>query len=123
MKNHNQLFNKSHLKKYRRNLRKNLTPAEPSLWKHLKNRKLDGRRFRRQFSIGNYILDFYCPAEKPAIELDGQEDFTPWGSMHDDERTKFLNKMGIKVIRFENIEIFENIEFVLRQIRKNFKEI
>ncbi len=123
MKINNQLFNKSYLKKYRRNLRKNLTPAEATLWIHLKNRKLDGRRFRRQFSIGNYILDFYCPTEKLVIELDGEEHFTPWGSMHDNERTNFLNKKGIKLIRFENYEVFENMDYVFEEIRKNFKEI
>ena len=65
------------LKTFRKELRSNLTPAEAKLWTYLKNKKLGGRRFRRQHSVGGYILDFYCPTEKLAIELDGQ------GHLHD----------------------------------------
>ena len=118
MKIHNQLFNRSYLKQNRRKLRKNLTPAEATLWKSLKNRQMEGRRFRRQFSVGNYILDFYCPEVKLAVELDGHDHFTFFGSMKDDERTEYLNKKGIRVIRFENIEVFEYLENVLEEIRK-----
>ncbi len=60
MNNQPQLFNRKYLKKYRRKLRNNLTPAEATLWLHLKNKQLNARRFRRQFSVNNYILDFYC---------------------------------------------------------------
>jgi very-short-patch-repair endonuclease len=115
-----QLFNRNYLKKNRCRLRNNLTPAEATLWKSLKNKQVEGRRFRRQFSVGNYILDFYCPKEKLAVELDGQDHFTYWGSMRDDERTEFLNKQGIRVIRFENVEVFESMEYVLEEIRRNF---
>lgn len=120
MKIHNQLFNRSYLLQNRRKLRNNLTPAEATLWKSLKNRQMEGRRFRRQFSVGNYILDFYCPEEKLAVELDGHYHFTFFGSMKDDERTEYLNKKGIRVIRFENVEVFENLEYVLEEIRKCF---
>ena len=60
------------LKTFRRELRHNLTPAEAALWKMIRGSRLDGRKFRRQHSVGLYILDFYCPAEKLAVELDGQ---------------------------------------------------
>ncbi len=66
------LHNRKYLKENRKMLRSNLTPAEAELWKHLKSSQLYGRKFRRQHSIGNFILDFYCPSEKLAIELDGQ---------------------------------------------------
>ncbi|MBT8319810.1 MAG: DUF559 domain-containing protein, partial [Gramella sp.] len=66
------IHNKKYLERFRKKLRKSLTPAEATLWKHLQNRKLKGRKFRRQHSIVNYIIDFYCPEERLAIELDGQ---------------------------------------------------
>jgi very-short-patch-repair endonuclease len=78
-----QIFNRGYLKKARRDLRKNLTPAEATLWLMLKNKQLEGRRFRRQFSIGNFIVDFYCPSEKLVIELDGANHFTNSGSNAD----------------------------------------
>ncbi|MHA6250128.1 endonuclease domain-containing protein [Pontibacter sp. CAU 1760] len=64
------LHNRKYLKENRRELRHNLTPAEAELWKHLQGSQLAGRKFRRQHSIGNFILDFYCSSEKMAIELD-----------------------------------------------------
>ena len=64
--------NKKSLKSFRKELRINLTPAEAKLWTYLQKSKLDGRKFRRQHSVESYILDFYCPAEKLAVELDGE---------------------------------------------------
>ena len=120
---HNQLFNRIYLKKNRRRLRNNLTPAEATLWENLKNRQLEGKRFRRQFSVGNYILDFYCPEEKLAIELDGQGHYTIWGAIKDEKRLEFLIKQGIRVIRFENIVVFEDMESVLEEIRRNLRMV
>ena len=68
-----------------------------------------------------YILDFYCPSQKLAIELDGEGHFTEEGKSKDEERTKFLNEYGIKVIRFENKLVFERTEWLLDEIKKNFK--
>ncbi len=114
------LFNKTGYKKFRRHLRNNLTSAEATLWKYLKNKQLDGRRFRRQFGVEKYVLDFYCPAEKLSIELDGNYYYTEHGQVHDVQRDQLLNQLGIKVIRFENQEVFENIEGVLEEIKINF---
>lgn len=112
--------NDPHLKTFRKELRNNLTPAEASLWKQLQKRQLEGRKFRRQHSVGNYILDFYCPSEKLAIELDGEvhNDFSQ--ADYDYERDQFLNAFGIKVLRFENKEVFENNEAVLNEIKDAF---
>ena len=112
--------NRPELKAFRKDLRNNLTSAEATLWIHLKGRKLGGRKFRRQFSIENYIIDFYCPAEKLAIELDGAGHFTSAGFEYDEERTKQLNTHGIRVIRFENREVFDDLESVLEEIKNNF---
>lgn len=115
-----QVNNKPSLKTFRKDLRNNGTPAEATLWLSLKNKQLDGRKFRRQFSVENYILDFYCPSEKLAVELDGADHYTEAGSEYDEERTRFLNSKGIKVIRFENKEVFENIGGVLDEIKRSF---
>ena len=115
-----EIFNHPNLKYFRRELRNNPTPAESELWNYLKNRQLDGRKFRRQHSVGPYILDFYCPEERLAIELDGDVHFNPTAEEYDQERTKFINYYGIKVIRFENKEVFNDLDYVLDEIRKEF---
>jgi very-short-patch-repair endonuclease len=113
------LNNLPHLKTFRKELRKNLTPAEAKLWSLLKGKQL-GRKFRRQFSVGNYILDFYCPSENLAIELDGQGHFEATQAEYDAERDLFLLHTGIKVLRFENKLVWDNPEGVLEEIKKNF---
>ena len=115
----NQLHNIKPLKEFRKDLRNNCTPAEATLWKFLQKNKL-GKKFRRQHSVGNYILDFYCPDEKLAIELDGQHHYTNSGLAYDQERTAYLNHRGIKVIRFENEEVFQATEEVLATIKSHF---
>ena len=114
--------NSKRLKELRRTLRNNPTPAESELWKHLKADKLDGLRWRRQFSVEDYILDFYCPSIRLCIELDGNEHFTMQGDTADFDRTEILHSKGIKVLRFENREIWEGIERVLEHIRNEIKE-
>ena len=117
----NKIFNKKYLKGFRKDLRNHLTPAEAILWKALKNKQLAGRKFRRQHSIGKYITDFYCPAERLAVELDGAEHFTPSGMAYDEERDNYIRGIGIKILWFENKEIYNNLEAVLEEIKHNFK--
>ena len=112
--------NNKKLKTLRKCLRKNLTPAEAKLWKYLQNKQLDGRKFRRQHSINNYILDFYCPSEKLAIELDGEVHNIETQAEYDNERDLFLFNCGIKVLRFENKLVFENTEYLIDCIKKEF---
>lgn len=69
------IHSRKHLETYRKKLRKNATPAEKYLWKFIKKKQLEGRRFLRQHSILNYIVDFYCPSERLILELDGQGHF------------------------------------------------
>ncbi len=116
-----QINNKKILEPYRKALRKNLTPAEAFLWRLIKNSQLEKRKFRRQHSVGNYILDFYCPSEKLAIELDGEFHFTPEGVEYDKKRTEYINNFNIKVVRFENKLVFENTDWVLGEIKNNFR--
>jgi very-short-patch-repair endonuclease len=116
------IHNKKHLKTFRRELRNNLTPAEATMWKALQQKKLEGRKFRRQHSVGKYVLDFYCPTERLAVELDGAEHFTVHGSLHDEERDDYLKSLNIRVVRFENKEVYNNLEMVLEEIKSYFRE-
>ncbi|MBU6122675.1 endonuclease domain-containing protein [Hymenobacter siberiensis] len=114
------LNNLPHKKEERRTLRNNLTPAEVVLWNQLKNGQLANRKFRRQHSIGEFILDFYCPQEKLAVELDGAGHFTASGNLHDAARTDYLNASGIRVMRFENKLIWSALDSVLHSIESSF---
>ena len=117
---YNQISNLPHLKTFRKELRSNLTPAEATLWKMLQGKQLDGRKFRRQHSVGNYILDFYCPSEQIAIELDGQGHFEASQAEYDQERDLFLERYGIRVLRFENKVVWENPEGLLQTVKEYF---
>lgn len=97
-----------------------MTPAETSLWKSLQKSKLDGRKFRRQHSVGNYILDFFCVSEHLAVELDGEVHRNENAEIYDTERKLFLKHFGIKVIRFENYMVFQEREYVLATIKSFF---
>ena len=111
---HNQLQQKE----LRRELRTNGTIAEATLWQMLKSRQIEGFKFRRQFGIGPYILDFYSPELRLCIELDGQPHFTPEGYEYDLHRIEYLNRFhGIQVMRFENKDVFCYPENVLSEIR------
>ncbi|MDO9549096.1 MAG: DUF559 domain-containing protein [Candidatus Marinimicrobia bacterium] len=117
------LMNHPDLKTFRRQLRKNLTPAEATLWKMLQGKHLDGRKFRRQHSIGPYIVDFYCPAERLAIELDGEPHFNDISDEYDRERTLFMNAFGVNVLRFENKVVFDDPELLLITIQQQFGKV
>ena len=108
------------LKTFRRKLRNKSTPAEVRLWSLLKGSQLDGKKFRRQHSFGYYILDFYCPSQKLAIELDGEYHNNVLVQIRDHERTLFLEHFGITVLRFENRLVFDQTKWVLEEISKNF---
>lgn len=87
----------------------------------IKNSQFEGRKFRRQHSIGNYILDFYCASEKLAIELDGARHFSGEGAAYDRERRSYLESKGIRVLRFENERVFKDRDWVADMIRDNFR--
>jgi len=109
-------YNKKGLKTLRRNLRRNQTEAEKELWTHLRRRQVGGYKFIRQYSVGNYIIDFYCADKRLAIEIDGGQ-HAKNVEQKDKMKEMYLGMRNIKVIRFWNIEIFKNIEGVLIKIR------
>ena len=101
------LMNKEENKNLRQSLRNYSTAAESVLWRMLKGKQLGGLKFRRQQGIGPYIVDFFCPKMKLAIELDGEIHATR--SDYDEQRSAFLaNEKGICVLRFENRVVFES---------------
>jgi very-short-patch-repair endonuclease len=112
------ILNNKNLQSKRRNLRKKMTFAEVALWCLIKNKQLDDVRFLRQYSVGNYIVDFYTPQFKLAIELDGEGHFDEKQIFYDNKRTEFLNSLGIKVLRFENFEVIDYPQRTLDEIRK-----
>lgn len=110
------LYNRPVLKSRRKELRNNSTPAEIMLWSMLQQSNLGGFKFRRQHSVGTYILDFYCPSERLAIELDGDSHFTDDAIEYDCVRTAYLNALNIKVLRFLNTDVYDNLNSVCERI-------
>lgn len=108
------------MEEFRRELRKNATLFEALLWERLRGSQLEGRKFRRQHSVGVYMLDFYCPAERLCIEIDGSVHNQSGAILHDKERDDTLAQLLIRTIRFTNKEIETDIESVLNKIKACF---
>ncbi len=108
--------NAKNLKPFRKSLRKNATDAERKLWSKLRNKQLMGFKFHRQYSIQQYILDFYCPEKRLAIELDGSHHAEDETREYDQNRTNELQAHNIKVLRFWNSEVTSNINAVIETI-------
>jgi very-short-patch-repair endonuclease len=108
-------YNKN-LKPFARELRKNMTEAEKLLWSKIRRKQLKGYQFYRQKTIGNYIVDFYCPATKLVIELDGGQHYTPEGKAKDKRRDEYLGALGLTVLRFSDRDVFVNTDGVLQMI-------
>jgi very-short-patch-repair endonuclease len=106
------------LKQRRRELRQNQTEAEKAFWAQVRNRQFRGMRFFRQYSIGPYILDFYCPALKLAIELDGGQHTQDERREYDVNRTEYLKVRGIRVVRYWNHDVLRNIDDVVKSLEK-----
>ena len=115
----NQIHSLHYLKENRKALRIDLTSAEATLWRILKGEKLNGVQFRKQHSIENFIVDFYCPSAKLIIELDGQGHFTSEGKSYDSIRDARLQELGFIILRFENKELFKNPEGVIHIITQH----
>jgi very-short-patch-repair endonuclease len=97
--------------------RRELTPAEKEIWKYLKNRQINNFIFRRQHCIGQFIVDFYCYKAKLVIELDGE--IHRYRPEEDKARQEYLESLGLKVIRFSNEMIHNEVKEVLKQIEKS----
>lgn len=113
-----EIFNRASTKEKRKNLRKNQTEAEIALWQQLRGKRFGGCKFFRQYGIGEYVADFYCPQHKLVIEIDGGQHYSDEGKEYDQSREEYMSSLGIKTIRFSNLDVLQNIDGVLSQIEK-----
>lgn len=111
-------YNKN-LKQPSRELRKNMTDAELLLWARLRKKQVKRVQFYRQKPLGNYIVDFYCPAANLVVEVDGGQHYTEEGKMKDRERGTYLASLDLKVLRFSNVDVLKEIDAVLQVIWEN----
>jgi len=102
------------IKEKARTLRRNQTDAEKLVWQRLRNRQLMDKRFRRQYPIGQYIVDFVCLNLRLIVELDGGQHMDQ--QAYDERRSDYLNQQGFVVVRFWNNEVMGNIEGVLESL-------
>ena len=93
-----------------------MTDAEITLWAKLRRKQLHGLQFYRQKPLGQFIVDFYCPAASLVIELDGGQHYTEEGQERDSRRDAFLTDIGLYVLRFSNLDVLENIDGVITEI-------
>lgn len=100
-------------------LRRNLTNEEKKLWDYLKHSPRKGFRFRRQHPIYIYVVDFYCHKAKLVIEVDGPDHNSKQKAYLDKIRTEDLNNLGIKVLRFQNEQVNNEIEKVIATIKEH----
>ena len=107
---------RSIIHQFAKELRHTETEAEKKLWGLLRNRKLKGKKIRRQHAFADYILDFYCHECKLAVELDGSFHTSEDQQLYDEARTSLLYEHGIKVIRFWNDEVLNETEKTLERI-------
>jgi len=112
---HRRIFTSSAETNKRKTLRLQPPKAELVLWQKLKNRQLLGYKFRRQHSVGRFVVDFYCPETKLAVEVDGDSHFLDGGA-YDKERQGFIEGFGLEFLRFTNTEVLQNTEQVVRKI-------
>lgn len=107
-----EIFNRKKQKISRRSLKNQMTKAEIIFWSKIKKRQL-GYKFRRQYGIGKYIVDFYCPELKFIVEIDGDPHFIGSNILKDKIREDYFKKLGLKIARYNNLEIERNLENVL----------
>lgn len=100
----------------RRSLRRKMTKAEIFLWVQLKNKQILGYKFRRQYSVGYFVIDFYCPKLKLALEVDGDSHFTKEAREYDKRREKYIKSFGIRFLRVTNLDVYRNMEGVIDKI-------
>jgi len=105
-----------HLKKFSRQLRKDMTDSERHLWHRLSAKQLFGITFYRQKPIGPYIVDFYAPKANLIIEIDGSQHFVTRGKLNDCFRDRYLRRLGFVVMRFDNLQVLQETDAVMQKI-------
>ena len=117
------LFNKTSEKSKRRELRSNITKAEAIVWQKLRCKQLENCKFRNQYSVDRFVLDFYSLELKLAIEIDGETHFLEGAAQYDEERQIFIESTGIKFLRFTNKDVYDNLNGVLETIAYKIREL
>jgi len=117
-----EFFNKPEYTQRRKDLRNNPTKTEKQLWSILKGKKLMGYKFRRQYGVGKYVIDFYCVKKKLAIESDGEVHENVASRKYDQERDDYIKNFGINILRIKNEDvekdIFKVVELILNELKK-----
>lgn len=115
-------YNKK-LKARSRKLRSSMTDAEIALWVKLRRKQLHGLQFYRQKPLGNFIVDFYCPAAQLVIENDGGQHYKKDGTIRDGLRDVYLESLGLNVLRFSNLEVLGNMDGVIAAIVEHLETV
>ena len=115
-------FTKKEIQNNRRLLRANMTMSEKIVWMYLRKRQMK-QRFLRQYSVDNYIIDFYCPKLKIAIEVDGNIHELEKQKMYDIQRQEYLERLGIIFVRIKNDELFDNPNKAFEKIENMIKRV
>jgi very-short-patch-repair endonuclease len=105
-----------HLKPFARRLRGQMTDAELTLWTKLRRKQIRGIQFYRQRPIGDYIVDFYAPSAKLVVEVDGSQHLDPHRASNDAVRDAYLRDQGLRVLRFNNLQVLRELEAVVESI-------
>ena len=111
-----QYFNRTEDKEKRRLLRSGMPPAEEIVWSKLRRKQVFGYRCRRQYSVGPYVVDFYCPALKLAVEIDGDSHFIGDAETNGRQRQTYIESFGITFLRFTNHQVYDELDAVLDTI-------
>ncbi len=117
------LYNKSSEKEKRRSLRNNMPFAEKLIWSKIKSQQIEGCKFRRQYSIGAFVVDFYSPELRLGLEIDGDSHSVGGAQVYDNERESFLKSKGTKILRFTNSQVYEDLDNVLEAIAEKIQEL
>ncbi len=117
------IFNRRKDIEKRRILRNNMTKPEIILWSKLKNRQMDGERFLRQYGVEQYVLDFYCPRLRLAIEVDGSSHLVDGADEYDKDRQEHIEAFGIQFLRFTNKDVGNNLNDVCDRIFEKVEQM
>ena len=110
------------LKQPARDLRSNMTDAEQKLWSRVRRKQLAGVQFYRQKPLGNFIVDFYAPAAKLVVEVDGSQHLAPEHKERDLIRDKFLAELGLTVLRLDNLQVLRDMDAAVERIASMIEE-
>ncbi|MBI1803755.1 MAG: endonuclease domain-containing protein [Ignavibacteriae bacterium] len=117
------IYNRLSERERRKHLRNNMPSAEVIVWSRLQRRQIHGCKFRRQFSVGPYVLDFYSAELKLAIEIDGDSHFQAGAETYDKARQISIEQLGVKFLRFTNIDVYKNLKGVFESISETIQEM